>query len=61
MRKQSITTRRYLDRLAKNDPEKYEEKKRRNRFYSARSFIRLHAKQNELEELLKIIQKKLQK
>lgn len=59
MKKQSIANRKSLDRLAKRDPTKYEEKKRRNRFYSARSFIRLHATENELKELLKIIQEKL--
>lgn len=59
MKKQSIANRKSLDRLAKKDPAKYEEKKRRNRFFSARSFIRLHATTSELKELLEIIQEKL--
>ena len=61
MKKQSIANRKSLDRLAKKDPAKYEEKKRRNRFFFFLSFIRLHATTSELKELLEILQEKLKK
>ena len=58
MKKQSIANRKSLERIRERDPDKYEEKKRRNKFYAAKSFIKLYAKPLELVELNKLIKEK---
>lgn len=58
MRKQSIATRKYLERVEKNDPKRYEEIKRRKKFSAAKSFIKLHARPPELVELDQLIKEK---
>ncbi|OYR87347.1 hypothetical protein CBF53_07815 [Lactobacillus taiwanensis] len=61
MKKQSIANRKSLERIRERDPDKYEEKKRRNKFYAAKSFIKLYAKPLELVELNKLIKEKQKK
>lgn len=58
MKKQSIANRKSLEKLKERDPDKYEEKKRKNKFYAAKSFIKIHAKPLELVELDKLIKEK---
>lgn len=58
MKKQSIANRKSLERIKEREPDRYEEKKRRNKFYAAKSFIKLYAKPQELVELNNSIKEK---
>lgn len=55
MRRQSIATRKYLDRFAKDNPQEYEEFKRKRKISSAVSALRLYATESELNEVQKNI------
>lgn len=59
MRKQSITNRKYLERLEKEDPDHLAEIKYRKYFSSAKTFIKKHGRPPELEELRTLIDNKL--
>lgn len=61
MKKQSIANRKTLEKIKKEDPERYEEIKRKKKFSAAKSFIRLHAKPPELVELSELIKEKQNK
>jgi hypothetical protein len=58
MKKQSIANRKSLEKIKEREPDRYEEKKRRNKFYAAKSFIKLYAKPPELVELNNLIKEK---
>lgn len=55
MRKQSIATRKYLDKFARDNPQEYEEFKRKRKISSAVSALRLYATESELNEVQKNI------
>lgn len=50
MKKQSIANRKSLDKLARNNPAKFEETKRKQKVSSAVSALRLYATETELQQ-----------
>lgn len=52
MKKQSIANRKTLDKIEKEDPERFEEIKRARKIRSAISALRLYANENELKETI---------
>ena len=59
MKKSSIVSRKYLDRLDRDDPSHARYIRYRRQFASAKSFIKLHARPPELKELDEKIHEKL--
>lgn len=55
MKKQSIENRKYLDKMSKEDPQRFELVKHRRRYASAKSFIRIHATLEDTKNLKEVI------
>lgn len=55
MRKQSIANRKYFERLERDDPSHFRELRHRQQLGSAKSFIRRHARLDDLKELQKVM------
>lgn len=58
MKQQSIANRKYMERLARNDPDHLKELRHRQQLGSAKSFIRRHARLDDLQLLHKAMKER---